>query len=223
MSTAVRGRTRTILVICAVAVVALVLLLVIAPWRGGADDRAGGGASTTSPTDATSDPSPSTYSGTPAPATTAPPQDPPDIDDAVQAEVEDTTTELVAEIFELTVPIDPEEEVDLAAQLQGVVSDTYLSELEAERLEFEAEGWTRTGSYELGTIDILDYQEDGDGVTATVRVCVDSSGVTVTNADGNEVAGPSGTSAWNIFVLTQPADSEDWLIVGRTFPDDPAC
>lgn len=228
-STTASRRTRTILIACVAAVLAIVLLLVVAPWRDD-DSRDAGATGETSDTSTDGSVSPNDSSSpaltgsASAPPTTAPAsQDAIDIDDAVRVDVEDSSETLVDEVFNVTVPIDPEEEVDLGTQLAGVVSDTYLSELEAERLEFEAEGWTRTGSFQIGTIEILDHQDDGDGSTATVRVCVDSSDVVVTNADGADIAGPSGNTAWNIFVLTKPADSENWILVGRTFPDDPAC
>jgi hypothetical protein len=223
-TTALSGRKRTLVIVAAVVLLVVVVLLIISPWRDREDQAESSSSTETSDTTSDASSSPALTGSATAPPTTAPaPQDPIDIDDGVRVEVEGSSESLVGEVFTLTVPISPDDDVDLSAELAGVVSDTYLSELEAERLEFEAEGWTRTGAYRLGSPEILDFQEDSHGSTATVRVCVDSSAVVVTSADGAEVAGASGDTAWNIFVLSKPADTDSWILVGRTFPNDPAC
>ena len=70
---------------------------------------------------------------------------------------------------------------------------------------------------------MLEHSSTSDGEVATVRVCVDSSALVTQRADGQVVeTSPESARAWNIFVLER-SGSADWRIVGRTFPDDPAC
>lgn len=174
-------------------------------------DAAGGGADPSDPP--TGAASPSAPSAPSAPELT--PQE--------QAEISQETSPLLVSVLEQTAQIDPAVPSDVVGDLSGVATRSYLSELEAERLEFETEGWTRSGSYSFGEVEVLESSSTSDGEVATVRVCVDSSALVTQRADGEVIeASPSSARAWNIFVLERP-DSADWRIVGRTFPDDPAC
>lgn len=140
-----------------------------------------------------------------------------------RAEVSEDTSEALGSVLTQTAAIDPTVPSDLVGDLSGVASRSYLSELQSERLEFETEGWTREGSYTLGAIELIDHSSSSTGEVVTVRVCVDSSALVTRRADGEVIeTSPSSSRAWNIFVLER-ADSADWQIVGRSFPDDPIC
>lgn len=160
---------------------------------------------------------------TDAPSGTASPSAPSPLTADEQAEVSSETSVVLSEVLGQTAGIDPAAPKDVVGDLSGQATQAYLSELQSERLEFETEGWTRTGSYSLGDIEVTDFSSTSDGEVATVRVCVDSSELVTHRADG-EVIKASSTSgrAWNIFVLER-SDDADWRIVGRTFPNDPAC
>lgn len=187
------------------------------------------------------DPSVPTSSRTPPPASgTTPPADPTDAPDADPTdpaappaspvpsaedleEVQEETSPMLLAVLEETAEIDPEEPSDVVGELSDVATRAFLSELEAERLEFETEGWTRTGAYSFGEVEVLEHSSTSDGEVATVRVCVDSSALVTQRADGQVIeTSPESARAWNTFVLERP-DSAEWRIVGRTFPDDPAC
>lgn len=140
-----------------------------------------------------------------------------------RADISAGTADILGTVLAHTAEIDPEVPTDVVGELSDVATRAYLSELESERLEFDAEGWTREGSYSLGDIEVLDHSSTSDGEVVTVRVCVDSSGLVTRRADGEVVETSSSSArAWNVFVLER-ADSADWRVLGRTFPDDPAC
>lgn len=170
------------------------------------------------PTDAPSDgPDP-----TNAPADTASPSAP-SLTPQERTEVSASTSEVLGTVLGRTAEIDPAVPSDVVGDLSDLATRSYLGELESERLEFETEGWTREGAYSLGEVEVLDHSSTSDGEVVTVRVCVDSSGLVTRRADGEVIeTSPSSSRAWNIFVLEQ-ANSAEWRIVGRTFPDDPAC
>lgn len=144
------------------------------------------------------------------------------VDPQRRAEIEDATDALLAEVLPVMAQIDSDGSVDVSDQLSSVASQVLLSEIEAERLEFEVEGWSREGSYIVDSIEVLDYAESGDTASATVRVCLDASEIVVRRSDGVIVeTDPSAQRAWNVFGLER-VDGE-WRIVGRQFTDDPAC
>lgn len=166
---------------------------------------------------------PSSGTDTTDPATSTVSPSAPVLTPKEQAEISIGTSELLSTVLAKTSEIDPSIPTDVVGELSDVASRSYLSELEAERLEFEAEGWIREGSYSLGEVEVLEHSSTSDGEVVTVRVCVDSSGLVTRRADGEALeASSSSARAWNVFVLER-TDSTDWRIVGRTFPDNPAC
>lgn len=192
---------------------------------------AGSATPTEDPTDApTEDPSGSpsdapTGAADPsdAPTSTATSPSAPDLTPEEKTEIGSETSEVLETVMKETAQIDPAASTDVVGELSDVAARGYLSEVEAERLEFETEGWTREGSYSFGDVEVIDHTSTSDAEVATVRVCVDSSALVTRRADGEVIeASSSSVRAWNIFVLER-SDSADWRLVGRTFPDDPAC
>ncbi|WP_422116317.1 hypothetical protein [Brachybacterium sp. UNK5269] len=159
------------------------------------------------------------------PADPSAPTDPaPSLSPEQRTEISEQSTVLLEDVLEETAEIDPNSQQDIVGDLSAVASQAYLSELESERLEFAAEGWTREGSYSLGQAEVLDHTSSADGEVATVRVCVDSSALVTRRTDGEILeTSPSSDRAWNVFVLERAEVSADWRIVGRSFSDDPAC
>lgn len=140
-----------------------------------------------------------------------------------RAEISEGASQTLTVVLDRTAEIDPSVPDDVVGDLSDVATRGYLSELESERLEFEAEGWTREGDYTVGDVEVLEHSSTSTGEVATVRVCVDSSEIVIRRADGEVIeASPTSARAWNIVVLER-IDAADWRIVGRTFPDDPAC
>lgn len=184
---------------------------------------AGGTTAPADPTDAPSDAPDGGADPSDPPTGTASPSAPAAPTPQQQAEISKETSSVLVSVLEQTAQIDPAVPSDVVGDLSDVATRSYLSELEAERLEFETEGWTRSGAYSFGEVEVLESSSTNDGEVATVRLCVDSSALVTQRADGEVIAtSPSSTRAWNIFVLER-SDSADWRIVGRTFPDDPAC
>jgi hypothetical protein len=111
---------------------------------------------------------------------------------------------------------DPEAGID---SISTVAAGAIVAELESERLELEVNEFSKVGTPKVESVEVLEQTE----TTATVQACIDSSDVKVVDADGNEVNSPGGTSprALNIFSLELRDGS--WIVVARTFPNDPQC
>lgn len=187
---------------------------------------AGSAAPTEDPTNsATEDPSDAPTSDadpSDAPGSTTNPSNP-DLTPEEKTAIRSETSEVLETVLKETAQINPAAPTDVVGNLSGAAARGYLSEVEAERLEFEAEGWTREGSYSFADVEVIDYTSTTDAEVATVRACVDSSALVTRRADGEVIeASASSARAWNIFVLER-SDSADWRLVGRTFPNDPTC
>lgn len=101
------------------------------------------------------------------------------------------------------------------------VVGAFQSELEAEQLEFTAEGWVREGSYELSDVRVVSAEPAEDPTAAMVAACVDASGLTVLRADGTRVPTTPTPPATTYFALER--HGEDWFVAGRSYPNDPRC
>ncbi len=138
----------------------------------------------------------------------------------LRKQVETVTEDLLRSILPVVAPIDPNGSPSLADQLVNVATAGFIGELEAERLEFESEGWTRSGTYEIERVEVLSVDMASAPPTASVRACIDTSGLVITRADGERL--PSNqTRAWNVFMLEQVDGM--WRIHARTFTDNPEC
>lgn len=234
------ARRRWTVLLLALAAAAIVIIAVVITGGPRADDPeetsafdpsvptsthtpppAGPASPTGSPSDAPVDDAPDGAPSDP-PTGSATPQDAPSTPQG-SAEISAETSELLGSVLAQTAEIDPQAPTDVVGDLSDIATRSYLSELESERLEFEAEGWSREGSYSLGDVEVLEHSSTSTGEVVTVSVCVDSSDLVTRRADGEVIpTSPSSARAVNVFVLER-ADSAAWRIVGRTFPDDPTC
>lgn len=142
---------------------------------------------------------------------------------AQEKQVRTAATDTLESALPTTAGIDPDHPTDMSARLAEVAGPDYLSDLESEQLEFVSQGWSRTGSYSVGDVEVLSFSEKGQKDTATVRACIDSSDLTVTRKDGKHItANTDSDRTWNIFALTRTGDGP-WKITSRSMPDDPTC
>jgi hypothetical protein len=111
---------------------------------------------------------------------------------------------------------------DLAA-LRNAVSGEALSELQAQQLEFKANGWTATGTTRVTDLTVLRTTGSGANRTVEVRACVDSSKVRVLTAAG-KAAFPTTTGSRRALNLYDLQDtSAGWRVIRHSYPADPAC
>lgn len=178
-----------------------------------ATDTTASGTASSDP--ASPPPSPGATSGTASGSASGSPASTPDVDASTASEIDaavDAVLESVATIDEDT-PLTP-------TDIDGI-GDALASELEAERLEFDAEGWTRQGRYEVLHSSILSAEPADDPVTIVLATCLDSSGLEVRRADGELVPGTPAPPATMHFTLER--QHQQWVVLGRTHPDDPRC
>jgi hypothetical protein len=111
---------------------------------------------------------------------------------------------------------------DLAA-LRTAVSGQALAELQAQQLEFAANGWTATGTTRVSDVTVLRTTGSGSSRTVEVQACVDSSKVHVLTAAGKS-AFPTTTGtrrALNLYDLQETAAG--WRVTRHSYPADPTC
>lgn len=164
----------------------------------------------------TSSPTPSSPAPSAPPASPAPPVTTHGAidDDAVQELVDSYVVTAAG-----TAPDDPHASDRVAA----VAGDTIIAELEADLLELDSNGWTRTGTPEVISASVIDQDDSATPPTATVQACIDSSDVHVIDSAGDPLpSDPSSARALNLYTLNQQDDGS-WILVSRSFPDNPAC
>lgn len=155
-----------------------------------------------------------TVTATPAPA--APPTETGELaDDEALATIE---TALAAPISTVGTS------ADLAALLKDVAVDAYAAELEAQWQELVSQGWSITGSPTLVSSQVTAVSTDTDPATAEVTACIDSSAVSILDAEGAPIGDDSAKMprALHQFTLVQGAD-DIWRIATHSFPNDPTC
>ena len=105
-----------------------------------------------------------------------------------------------------------------ATDLSSVLTASALEEFDA-----QAQEWNTDGTRVSGTPRIEDaHVTASDGTTATVRACVDSTGVTVTNDAGSPLTDDTSLMrALTDFSFVN--DGGSWKLSGVSFPDDPTC
>jgi hypothetical protein len=155
-------------------------------------------------------------SPTPVPSVVPPTTQP----GAPTAEVEDAAENLISSVLVVTTNVVNGDIDFVLDSLKSAALPTFLSGVEAERMELEDQGWTRTGSAKIDALETLSYDAEKTPPSLTLRACVDTSDVVIRNADGDVVTG-GATRSWNIYELQQV--DGNWMIVGQTFSDDPAC
>lgn len=158
----------------------------------------------------------------PSPQASASTPPSPPAGDEQEAGVQDEPAEsVVTEFLAISAQqVDPAEVAE-SGELNEVARGAMLNELEAESLELEESGLTRSGAP-----TVIWMRETAADATApqgsiAVEACLDSSAVIVEAQDGGAVIASPTTRAINIFTLA-PVDGA-LRVVARSFPDDPAC
>lgn len=139
---------------------------------------------------------------------------------APAAAVEDAFEDLVSSVLDVTTTVNAGDIDVVLDSLKAVAAPIYLSGVEAERMELEDQGWTRSGQATVDGVETLEYDASKTPATASIRACIDSSDVVIHDAAGDVVTGGS-PRAWKIFAIEQVDGA--WKIIGQTFADDPAC
>ena len=106
----------------------------------------------------------------------------------------------------------------IATDLSSILTESALEEFDA-----QAQEWNADGTRVSGTPRIEDaHVTASDGTTATVRACVDSTGVIVTNDAGSPLTDDTSLMrALTDFSFVN--DGGSWKLSGVSFPDDPTC
>ena len=181
---------------------------------------------TDAPSDAPTD-DPGTSTPAPGPSDSPSPTDAPGSGAPSGGAISTTPGELredeASELIALAVAPVPES-VTTDSQLSDVAIDAYAEELEAQWLELSSQGWAMTGSPVVAELEISELDASSDPVTAEISACIDSSDVSMTDADGEPIGDPSATMprALHLFTMVQ-ADDGSWRVAAHSFPDDPRC
>jgi hypothetical protein len=234
-------RSRVLLIVAAIALAVPVAAVAVSVQAGSGDGEAGAGAGQTAPAPAAPErepapvpeasvaasPSPSASpEPAPSPAPSGPPASPSPSEPfrPVTGELEDDAAAGLVEAA-LVVPdaAAAPDEGELKTLLADIAAGSYRAELEAQWLELEANGWSYTGAPTVTALEILALEEDAEPATAQLRACIDSSDVTLVDAEGEPVGSPEGVmpEAAHLFSLVREDDT--WRVTARTFPDDPTC
>ena len=105
-----------------------------------------------------------------------------------------------------------------ATDLSSVLTGSALEEFDAQAQEWNADGTRVSGTPRIENAHVT----ASDGTTATVRACVDSSGVAVTNEAGSSLTDDTSLlRALTDFSFVN--DGGSWKLSGVSFPDDPTC
>lgn len=106
----------------------------------------------------------------------------------------------------------------IATDLSSILTESALEEFDAQAQEWNADGTRVSGTPRIENAHVT----ASDGTTATVRACVDSSGVAVTNEAGSSLTDDTSlTRALTDFSFVN--DGGSWKLSGVSFPDDPTC
>lgn len=106
----------------------------------------------------------------------------------------------------------------VATDLSSILTESALEEFDAQAQEWNADGTRVSGTPRIENAHVT----ASDGTTATVRACVDSSGVTVTNEAGSSLTDDTSLlRALTDFSFVN--DGGSWKLSGVSFPDDPTC
>lgn len=221
LATPVARKRRAVWISLAVAAVvalgAITAYGVTTSGGGGDTPDAGSSGSTGSDASATATPTPNptpTVTATPAPA--APP--------TVDGELDDDAALVTVETA-LAAPISTVgTSEDLAVLLKDVAVDAYAAEIEAQWQELVSQGWTITGEPALVSSEVTAVNAEADPATAEISACIDSSAVSILDANGDRIGDDSATvpRALHLFSVVQ-GDDDIWRIANHTFPNDPTC
>jgi len=111
-----------------------------------------------------------------------------------------------------------------AADLDAVAAGYAKGEVEATQSEFVANGWHQEGVAAVTDVRTESANLAADPPTATVRVCIDSAGVRVVDAEGQVVSQrPPGTNTRIPHLYTMVLSGGAWKATDHTFPPEPSC
>lgn len=128
----------------------------------------------------------------------------------------------IKKFLDVTVPADPAVPGS-NAELEDAARGAIREEVANDKQELQANGWSRRGNATVESVTVVSSDITTDPATSIAHACVDSSKVVTLDADKKPV-GSSGTGvqrALNIFTLHYISD--EWRVVARSFPDNPAC
>lgn len=106
--------------------------------------------------------------------------------------------------------------------LPEVATGPMRAQLEAELIEMESHGWTRRGTPELSTVQILEDRTAASEPTLTVSACVDWSAVTYHAMDGTALPANPTPRATQIFTLIPDAEGR-WVVNAHDVAPSPRC
>ena len=98
-----------------------------------------------------------------------------------------------------------------------------LDEVANEQMELASNGWTKTGSEKVTSVEVLSSDPAGTPPSAVLAVCVDSSEVDILDSSGQPIASGSTAHERSINIYTLHLIDGSWRVAARTFPDNPAC
>jgi hypothetical protein len=106
--------------------------------------------------------------------------------------------------------------------ISDIVTGAMAAEVAATAAEFEAMGWTQSGTSDVVDLRVVRAPTPQEPLDAIVEVCLDDSAIQILDESGQNVR-PADTPdrTLNIFVLRLV--DETWLIASRTFPADADC
>lgn len=182
---------------------------------------------TGSPSDAPGTASPSAPTDPTDPATPSAPGSGAGSRPAISTAPGELTEEDASALLEnaLVPPVAEAESVQALDDLMGdAVMDAYAEELEAQWLELSSQGWSVTGAPTISSLEITSLENSSQPATAEVLACIDSSDVTIVDAEGTPVGDPDAVMAraQHRFTMIQAEDGI-WRISSRAFPDAPDC
>lgn len=177
-----------------------------------------GQSETPSPVDGASSQGRPSVQASASPRATTPAPDP-----APSAKADASVENLQAAVVGFVDAVDSVSADSDPAAFADVVSGAARDELEAQQLEFAANGWSLTGDTKVDGVSVLASDPAGNPPSARVQACVDSSAVVVVDADGKPV--PSNPDAVRRALNIYDLNFVDgvWRVVSHSFPDDPTC
>jgi hypothetical protein len=134
----------------------------------------------------------------------------------------DHAKDRIKKFLDVSVPADPAAPGS-DGELEDAARGAIRAEVENDKQELKANGWSRRGNATVETVTIISSDITSDPATTIAHACVDSSKVVTLDADKKPV-GASGASvqrALNIYTLHYMSD--EWRVVARSFPDNPTC
>lgn len=116
-----------------------------------------------------------------------------------------------------------EETTDEQVDVDAVAQDFVKGELEATESEYAANGWHQEGSVEVADVQEVDSDRDSDPQTVTLRVCLDSSDVTIVDESGDPVGQDHEAPDRVPHLYTLVRADGGWKAAEHSFPEESSC